>query len=174
MPKSKSQKEQIIKDLQDKLHKSKSMVFANFDGLKVADATELKRECRKEGMEYLVAKKTLFQRALKDSGLENVGPENLSGSLAVIMGYEDEVAPAKTVSKFAKTHEALKIIGGVLENKFVDVTVVSNLSKLPSKQELIARVVGSVRAPLSGLVNVLQGNLRGLVYVLNAVREKKQ
>ena len=172
MAKTRQQKEQALKDLIDKLKKAKSLVFVNFSDLKVKEIEELRKNCRVENVGYLVAKKTLMKRAFKDAGLD-IDPKSFDKEVATVFGFEDEVAPARIIQEFAKEHEALVAFGGVLESKFVDQAKVVELSKLPSKDELLAKVVGSIKAPVSGFVNVLAGNLRNLVYVLNAVKESK-
>jgi large subunit ribosomal protein L10 len=172
MAKSKQQKQEIIKNLIEKLKKAKSLVFVNFDGLTVKEVEELRAKFREENIDYLVIKKTLARLAFKEAGLD-VDPKSLEKGVAIAFGYDDEVAPARIIETFAKKHKALKSIGGVLENKFVDDAKIVELSKLPSKQELLAKVIGSINAPLSGFVNVLAGNLRGLVQVLNAIKESK-
>lgn len=173
MPKTRVQKEEFVKDLSDKLGKVKSVIFANFDHLKVLEITQLRKNFRAEGIDYVVAKKTLLKRSLEANGLNDVAVDKLPGSVATILSYTDEVAPARIVAGFAKDHEALKMVGGILEHHFVDQNAVIELSKLPSKEELLAKMVGSLASPLSGLVNVLQGNLRNFVYALLAVRDKK-
>lgn len=173
MAKSRKQKELTLGDLTEQLGKAKSVVFADVKGLTVKDATFLRNKARKENVGVLVAKKTLMRLAFKKAGYEGVDPGALQGSLVMVTGFDDEVAPAKLAAEFAKDHEALKIVAGVLERKLVDAASITALSKLPSKQELIAKAIGSIRAPLSGLVNVLSGNLRGLVNVLNAVKDRK-
>ena len=100
-------------------------------------------------------------------------PDSMDGSYAMACGLEDEVAPAKMLADFAKKHEALKILGGILEGKTVDKTAIGFLAKLPSKPELLAKLVGSLQSPISNMVNVLAGNLRGLVQVLNAYQKSK-
>lgn len=150
----------------------KSAVFADFKGLKVKDITELRRLCQGQKISYGVAKKTLIRIAAKNAGLD-FNPDSMDGSYAMACGLEDEVAPAKMLADFVKKHEALKILGGILEGKTVDKTAIGFLAKLPSKQELLAKLVGSLQSPISGLVNVLAGNLRGLVRVLNAYQKSK-
>ncbi len=172
MPKTRAQKEVAMQALVDTLKQSKSVVFANFQGLKVSESEELRRLCRKEGVEYLAAKKTLVARALKDAGIEG-NPKSFEGAVSVVFGIEDEVAPAQILAKFAKTHEAVKLFGGILEGSFIDSTKVTELSKLPSKQQLLGQLVGTLNAPISGFVNVLAGNLRGLVTVLGAIKDAK-
>jgi large subunit ribosomal protein L10 len=173
MAKSRKQKEATLGDLTAQLGKAKSVVFADVKGLNVKDATEFRNQARKEHIGVLVAKKTLLRLAFKEAGYAGVDPGALQGSLVMVTGYDDEVAPAKLAAEFAKEHEALKIVAGVLERKLVDAASITALSKLPSRQELIAKLVGTINAPLSGFVNVLAGNLRGLVNVMNAIKEKK-
>lgn len=178
MPKTKEQKEQIVEELVDKFSKMKSAVFAQFFGLKVKDTQELKKLCKEVGVEYQVVKKTLIRLALKKAGLEELMKQPFEGELAAAFSYEDEIAAAKTLHKFAKNHEALKLVGGILvispsEKKFLDAASIKDLAVLPSKIELLARLVGSIKAPVSGFVNVLSGNLRSLLYVLNAIKEDK-
>jgi len=173
MAKTKQRKESEVKVLADNLAAAKGVVFINFSGLKVKDATAVRNTCRKEGIDYIVAKKTLLKRAMKDAGLESVDVSGLGGEIAVVTSATDEVAPAKMIAKFAKDFEVLKFVAGILDKKLIDDKATINLSQLPSKLELLAKLVGTLQAPVSGFVNVLQGNLRGLVYVLKAVGEKK-
>lgn len=173
MAKTKLQKQVILRDLSAKIDKAKSMVFASFNALSVQENEELRNELRKDNNEYYVAKKTLLSMALKEKGQE-VDVDNFKGQIAVVFGYDDEVSPAKTLGKFIKSHEdKVEFMGGIMEGKFIQPAEVMELSKLPSKQELYARLVGSLNAPISGVVNVLAGNLRGLVQVLKAISEKQ-
>ena len=174
MSKTKIQKRDIVQGITDKINKSKSLVFVKFDKLGVVENEELRNELKKEGGEYLATKKTLLNISLKNSNLEEVDTKSFGGQVATIFGYEDEVAPAKIVEKFiAKNKEKIEFVGGFLENKFIAAEQVVVLAKLPSKQELYAKLVGSMNAPVSGFVNALAGNLRGLVGVLKAIEEKK-
>ncbi|MBU4216325.1 50S ribosomal protein L10 [Candidatus Parcubacteria bacterium] len=174
MPKSKLQKGEILRDLAAKVKKAKSVVFAEYNALTVKENEELRNNLKAENSEYYVSKKTLLEIAFKDMGVENLNIRDMAGKIAAIFGYEDEVAPAKIVAKFQKSREDKMIFaGGILENKFISAKEVVALSKLPSKQELYARLVGTMNAPVSGFVNVLAGNIRGFVTVLKAIEEKK-
>ncbi len=173
MAKSKEQKKEILEGLKDKIGKSKSIVFTKFDGLQVKENEELRNKLKEENSEYYVAKKTLLDLALKDSDTK-VDVQSFDGKIATVFGYEDEVAPAKIIDEFKKDREdKIEFLGGILEGKFLSPEEVTALAKLPSKQELYAKIVGSLNAPVSGFVNVLAGNLRNLVYVLKAIEEKK-
>ena len=99
--------------------------------------------------------------------------DNLSGSVGIALSYEDEVVPASIVSKFAKENTTLTIGGGILENKFILADMVKRLASLPSKEVMLAKLVGTMQAPISGFVGALRANLRNLVGVLNAIKEKK-
>lgn len=170
MPKTKAKKQTILKNLEDKLAQMKSAVFVNFSGIPVKEITKLRSKGRKENVSYTTAKKTLLKKALVSQGFAT---KTFSGEVAVLFGLEDEVAPSRLVSEFAKEHEKMKILGGILEGQFIEEDKIIALAKLPGRQELLSKLVGSMAAPLSGMVNVLQGNLRSLVYVLNAISQKK-
>lgn len=172
MSKTKVQKQAIVTELADKFRRMKSAVFTSIAGYTMPDADKLRAKGRKQGVDFVVTKKTLLLRALKDVGIEP--PEgSLQGSILTSIGFEDEVAPAKLIAELIKEKEAIKMIGGILEGKLVDAASVKQLAKLPGKQELLAKLVGSLNAPVSGFVNVLAGNLRAFVYALNAVKESK-
>ncbi len=171
MAKSKVQKQQTIESLVSEFKTAKSVVFMNFQGLKVKESEELRKLCRDQQVVYLASKKTLIQKALESAGV-SAQVRDFEGSLAVAFGQGDEVAPARVVADFAKKHEAVKVYGGVLEGSFIDGAKVMSLAKLPTKHQLLGQLVGTLNAPVSGFVNVLAGNLRGLVNVLNAVKDK--
>lgn len=168
MPKTKEQKKQEVEKLAQKLQDNKSVVFANYNGLKVKDTEALRAKCRENELDCGMAKKNLLKLALKNLGIEN--PE-LEGEVFALFG-NDEVLPAKTAAEFAKKHEALKIVAGVVDGKFAGREEMLALAKLPSREELLAKMVGSINAPVSGFANVLAGNLRNLVYVLNAIKSR--
>lgn len=169
---TKQQKKDIVKDLSQKAKGSKSIIFVDYKGLKVKDVTELKKQLREAGVEYVVSRKTLVDIALKEAGIE-ASVRGLEGQIAISFSKEDEVAAAKIIEKFAKTNENLKMLGGVLGVQVMSQEEVKALAKIPSKEELLAKLVGSLKSPVSGFVNVLGGNLRGLVQVLNAIKEQK-
>lgn len=174
MPKTRAQKEQTLGALTDKLGRMKGAVLVDYRGLKVKDAQKIREKSWVEAVDYEVIKKTLLKLALKGAGLEGVlEPKKLEGNIGMVVGYSDEVSTAKFAASASKEIEAFKILGGLFEGKFVSASQVKALASLPSRVELLARLVGSIQAPISGFVNVMAGNLRGLVQVLNAIKESK-
>lgn len=177
MPKTKEQKKEILRDLAEKIAKAKSVVFTKFNKLTVKENQDLRNELKKEAGEYYVAKKTLMDLVFKDSKVDGLDIKNFAGQIAAVFGYGDEVAPAKIIAGFKKKledKEKIEFIGGILEGKFIEAEKVKILANLPSRQELYAKIVGTINAPISGFVNALAGNLKNLVYVLKAVETKKQ
>lgn len=172
MPKTKQQKQAAMEMLSSGIRESKLVVFANFQGLKVSESEALRRECREQGIQYVASKKTLVHRALSDVGIVPAAA-SFDGAVAAVFGATDEIAPAKVIADFAKTHDVVRIFGGIFQGAFIDAGKVSILAALPSKEQLLAKMVGSLNAPVSGFVNVLAGNLRGLVNVLNGIKEQK-
>ncbi len=172
MPKTREQKKEIYQKAKLSVDNAKSLVFVGYHGLCVPKIQELRRELRSQEVEFQVIKKTIVKKVLDEAGIE-VDVKNLSEGIAVAYAMSDEVSVAKILAKFAKQNEALKIYGGVLENKFIDQNTVISLSKILSKPELYFKLVGSINSPISGFVNTLSGVLSGLVCVLNGIKEAK-
>lgn len=149
-------------------------MFANFKGVSVKDITKIRRELLKSGSSWQVLKKTLLNIALKDAGV-SVNARELDGQVGVAFS-SDEVTAAKVLVEFKKANKesTLEIVGGSLGNEALDVKAVKALAQLPSQDELRAKLVGTLQAPITGFVRALSGNLSGLVRVLGAVRDSKQ
>ncbi len=128
---------------------------------------------RESGVEYMVAKNTLLRRAAKDAGLEELNSV-LEGSTAVAISKRDYVAASKILCEFAKEHEFFKIKSGFIDDSVIDAKEIQNLAKLPSREVLVAQVLGGLNAPIAGFANVLAGTMRGLVVALNAIAQKQQ
>lgn len=169
MPFTKAQKQKVIEGLTQSLNNQKAVAFVDFQGLKVKDMVDLRQKLKKVGGQLKVAKKTLIKIALEKTGLKL--EKELEGELALVFAFEDPLSILKTVYTFSQTNESLKILAGVFEGKFIEKEEVIALAQLPSREELLARLVGSISSPISGFVNVLQGNIRGLVYVLSAINK---
>ncbi len=169
---TKEQKKQVVEEIKEKLKKCQVAILANNKGLNVAQATKLRNLMRESGNEYKVAKNTLTKIAADELGIEGLD-EYLVGPTTITFGYGDPASSAKILHKFARENKVLEIKVGVLEGSIIDVAKVKELADLPSREVLLGKVVGGFQAPIYGLVNVLQGNIRNLVYVLDAVRKQK-
>lgn len=170
---AKQQKVEFVEQLSTKLAESKGVVLVDYRGLTVKQDTELRKKFRDAGVEYLVVKNTLLNLAASDQGIEGLD-EFLSGPTAVAFGLADPVAPAKILKDFIKETKKMEIKAGILGTKVIDAKEVDALAELPSKDQLIAMLLRALQSPISGLVNCLQGNIRNLVYVLEAVRKQKE
>lgn len=170
MPLTREQKEQIVEELKQKIDKQKSITFINFKGLGVKDFTDLRKQLEEIGAEAKVAKKTLVNLAFEKSGIEM---KDYQGQLALVFGYEDKLRPFKVI--YEKSEETdLDIIGGYLDQEFIGKEEVERIAQLPSREELLGKFTRATAGPLSNLVNVLQGNIKGLVYALNAIQAEKR
>lgn len=169
---TKDQKKEIIEKLAKDIKNSKSVVFIDFKGLKVNDTRALKKDLRNSGASLRVAKKTLINLALEKAGVK-IDARLMEGQIALAASEADEVSPAKIIDGFSKKNKNIKILAGLLGSKIMKLEEIEALAKLPSKEELLAKLVGTLNAPISGFVNVLAGNLRGLAQVLKAVADKK-
>ncbi|MCX6808954.1 MAG: 50S ribosomal protein L10 [Candidatus Berkelbacteria bacterium] len=171
MAKTRELKSELIDSMNSKFDRAKSAVIVDYKGLKVKESEELRRLLRAKNVEFNVTKNTLVRIAMKKHGIE-FDESIFKKPVAIAFAMGDEVAPAKEIDLFAKKHEALEILGGILENKMIDAAMVKKLASLPSKDQMRAQFVGTIAAPLSGFVNVMAGNLRGLVQVLNAYKQE--
>src|SRR3989344_3614245 len=151
---SKQKKVSIVEDLQRALAKAQSLVFVNFHGLKVADATALRKSLRQQDISLTVAKKTLIQRALTKMGWTGEVPP-LEGEVALAYG-EDALAPAKGVYDFSqKVKDNLKIIGGVFEGKYVDAAMMLQVATIPGREQLYGKLVYLLNSPIQKIVMAL-------------------
>jgi large subunit ribosomal protein L10 len=167
-----AKKEATIEELRERIAGAKNLFFTNYAGLSVQEITKLRSELRKDGSTYGVVKNTLFKRAVGEdlaAQLEAI----LAGPTGVVFAGEDPVAPAKAIKTFSDQTKQVDVKAAFIEGKLVDAAQVRALAALPSKQELLAKLVGSLSSPMRGLVYVLSGNQSGLVRALNAIREKK-
>ncbi len=175
MPKEKTinQKREVVDGISQKMKAAKAIVFADYRGLTVEQDTELRSALRKAGVDYKVVKNTLTRFAANENGLEGLDTY-LNGPTAMASSESDPVAPAKVLSEYAKKYEKLELKVGVVEGRIIDIEGIKALAELPPREVLIARVLGGFNAPISGFVNVLNGNLRGLVVALKAIADQKE
>jgi len=172
MPKTRQVKGEVVSVLTDKLKNLKSGVFTDVGGLTVKKVEALRRNCWTEGVAVEVTKKTLLQKSFKDAGFD-VNVKAIHGEVALVSSTTDEIAPARILKKMSKDIKEIKILGGIFDHNFIDAIRVNQLADLPSKQELLGQLVYVMKSPISGLAQVLSGNMRGLVTVLGAIRDAK-
>jgi len=167
------EKEQIVAEVKETVRKANGMFFTDFSGLTVAQATELRREFFKAGVDYRVVKNTLIQKALEQvSGYDKVF-EKLVGPTGVAFAYDDPIAPAKIIQKFSEKHHKLSLKACVLEKQVYDGSKLKELAQLPSRKDLMAAIVGCVQAPVAGVPTVIAAVLRDVVSVIGEIEKKK-
>jgi large subunit ribosomal protein L10 len=168
---NREEKARVIEELAEKL-RGGSAVLVDYQGMDVARSTQLRARSREAGVEFVVAKNTLTRRAAGEAGVEDLS-EYLVGPTALAFS-EDPVASAKLMAEFADQVESFALKGGLLEGgRVLDEAEVVALSRLPGREQLLAQVVGGVSSPLTGLVNVLNNTVQGLVIALNQIAEQK-
>ena len=175
MAKTKLQKKEIIQDLEKSLKDQKAVVFIDFQGLNAQNFFILRDTLKESGCFLKVTKKTLLGLVFDSLKLTEIKKEvdNMKGELALVYGLNDEIIPSKIVHQFSEKNENLKILGGMVKNEnynFLTVQEVISLALLPSKQELYARLLFTLNAPVSNFTNVLRVNLRNFVYVLSKIK----
>jgi len=161
-----------IEELRERIAASPNLFLTDFAGLSVAETSRLRNELRKDGTTYAIVKNTLFSIAAGKEIAQQL-EEHLAGPTAVVFTGGDPVASAKALSTFATETKKLRIKAGFIEGKVVNAAEVNVLATLPPRIELLAKLVGTLANPMRGLVTVLSGNQRGLVRVLDQVREQK-
>jgi len=170
---NRSDKEAIVAEVVDKASRAAAMYFADFSGLTVGEATELRREFRKAGVEYRVVKNTLARKALEQVTGYDAVYDKLVGPTGIAFSYDDAIAPAKIIKKFSEKSGKLKLKVAVLEKQIFDGSQLDQLSKLPGRPELMSGVIGSIHAPISGIVGAIGALARDLVNVIDAIEKKK-
>jgi large subunit ribosomal protein L10 len=170
-----AKKEATIEELRQKINDAKHLFFTNYAGLSVEDITKLRNELRKDDgvATYGVVKNTLFSIAAGDELAAKL-ETYLAGPTAVVFAGEDPVGPAKALKTFGDANKPVEIKAAYIDGQIVDAAAVAVLASLPPKIELLAKLVGTLKSPLYGLVTVLSGNQSGLVRVLNSIREQKE
>lgn len=165
MPKTKSQKQVILQGLSNSLEKQHSILFVDYKGLKVKELLLLRKQLKELGAKLQVAKKTLLKKALQEKEID-VDLKGMEGQVAAVFAFKDAFSPIKSVAMFARTADKLKILGGYIEQRVRDANAMKEIATLPSKEELLGRLAGCIASPMSGFLNVMQGNIKGLMYIL--------
>lgn len=169
---TKAFKSQKIDEIKAKLEKAQVAIVTEYNGLSVEEITNLRRALQKDGGDYMVTKNTLAKIAVKGTDFE-VLTETLKGPIALAFGFEDQVSPAKAVAKFIKDTKKGVILGAAMDGKLLSAAEAEALAKLPSKEELIAKILGSINSPASGIANSVNAVMAQLTRAMAAVRDQK-
>lgn len=154
-------KEAKVAEIKEKLERAQGIVLSTYQGLNVEEDTQLRKALREAGVEYRVYKNTLVTLAAKELGIEGLD-QYLEGPVSIALGYDDPTAPARVLNEFAKTHKKLELKAGVVDGQLYGEAQIKEIASIPSKEVLIAKLLGSFRAPLSNLV-----------YLLDAIAKQK-
>ncbi|MCI8396045.1 MAG: 50S ribosomal protein L10 [Acutalibacter sp.] len=166
------QKQQQVAALKEAFEKANVGVLVNYSGITVEKDTKLRKQLREVGCVYKVVKNTLLSRAFKDAGIEGLD-ECLNGTTAIAYSENGYTEAPKILSDYAKDNENFQVKAGFIDGGAVDAKSIDALAKLPSKEVLLAQVLGGLNGPIQGFANVLNGTMRGLVIALNAIAEKQ-
>lgn len=158
--KNRQLKEAKVKEIKEKLEKAEAVILSSYQGLNVEEDTELRKKLREAGVEYKVYKNSLVTLAAKELGIDGI-VQFLEGPVSIAMAYDDPTAPARILNDFAKNHKKLELKAGIVQGAVYDQAKVQELATIPPKDVLIAKLLGSLKAPMSNLV-----------YLLNAIAEK--
>ena len=162
-----------IAEVKELLTNSKCTILVDYCGLTVAQDTKLRRAMRQAGVKYSVVKNTFLRIAAQEAGIEGLD-SFLEKNTAIASSPEGPVVVAKIITDFARENKVMTIKAGILDGKVISAEDIKALASLPSREVLLAKMLGSMMSPISGLANVLQGTIRNFVYVLDAVRKEKE
>jgi len=170
---SKKQKEQIVEGLVEKFKKASGFYFVDYMGMTVEDAIDIRRKMRDKGIDYKVAKNTLLRIAIEKVGGINLHDDDFKGPTAVVFGYDDSVAPSRIIKEQFDKKELPKLKAAWLEGEYFDGSKLKELASLPTKVDVMASIVGSLHAPISGIVGSINAVMRDVAYLVEEVAKKK-
>jgi large subunit ribosomal protein L10 len=171
MESKREKKKKIVESLKEKISKQKLMVFFDFSGIKTKDLFELRKELKKSESELKITKKSLAQIAFKNSGFE-IDLKKIKAQLALVFGFGDEILPAKIIYQFSQKNPNLKILGGIFQKEIVSPEKIFDLAKLPTREELLRKLLNSISAPISNFVFVLRGNIKNFIYLISRIKSE--
>lgn len=169
---TKEKKEEVLNELSKLFENAKSIVFAEYKGLSVKDMRNLRKRMQSSDVTYKVAKKTLIKLAAEQAGFKDIPDSILEGQVGAAFGMNDEIAAAKTLYEFSKTNEHIRLLGAFMEGRTLSQAEALELAKIPGKEELLAKLVGSLKSPISGFHGILASLLRNFVGVIGAYKDK--
>lgn len=162
LSKNRQLKEAKVQEIKEKLEKAQAIILADYQGLNVEEDTELRKQLREAGVEYKVYKNTLSILALKELGIESLN-EHLAGPISMAISYDDPTAPARILNNFAKEHKKIELKAGIVQGEFYDNNKIKELATIPSREVLLAKLLGSLKAPVSNFA-----------YLISAIKDKKE
>ncbi|MEK6375783.1 MAG: 50S ribosomal protein L10 [Acidobacteriota bacterium] len=171
--KTREEKSQEVSELSEQIGKASNAFLIDFKGITVPQVTELRKQVRQTNSGYVVVKNTLALIALKDSPIINMKGQ-FTGPTAIAFNSTDAVVLAKALTKFAKDVPAVRFKGALLDGQVLPASEIQNIASLPSREELVAKLLFMLQSPIRGLVTVLQANIRNLTVVLDQVRQQKE
>jgi len=171
--KTREQKAAEVSELTEQIGKASNAFLIDFKGITVPQVTELRKQVRQTNSGYVVVKNTLALIALKDSPIINM-KEQFTGPTAIAFNADDAVVLAKALTKFAKDVPAVQFKGALLNGQVVPASEIQNIANLPSREELVAKLLYLLQSPIRGLVTVLQANIRNLAVVLDQIAKQKE
>ncbi|SRR6056297_3527097 len=173
MAKTKEQKKQIIEELEKELKNASSVMFIDYYGLDVFSIEKFRNMARERDCRYLVAKKTLLKKAFENTDLEKIWIDKIKGGAGLVFGYDSPLEPARIIQEFRKEHEKMIPQGGIFEQEFIDADKIKELAEIPTYDELLTKLVLTIKAPVNNFVYALNGNVSNLVCALSNIRDKK-
>lgn len=156
MGKNREAKEAKVQEIKQKMEKAQGIIFSKYQGLTVEEDTELRKNLREAGVEYKVYKNKLSALAAKQLGYDKA-EQVLEGPISIAFGYEDPTAPARIINDYSKDHKVLELRGGIVSGEFFDENKIKELATIPPREVLIAKLLGSFKAPVSNFVYLLDG-----------------
>lgn len=172
MAASKAKKQEMLNEVQELFTNGKSFFFADFRGLAVSEVSAIRKELRANDVGYKVAKKTLIRKAAGEHGYKEIPREVMEGSVAMTVSYGDPIAPARLLKKLKKTYEKLELLGGLFEGQILSSGEAAQYAALPSKEELLAKLVYMMKSPIQGFHGSLNGLLAKFVRTVDAVAKR--
>ena len=169
---TKAFKSEKISQIREKIEKAKVAIVTDYKGLSVEEITKLRRLIQKEDGDYMVTKNTLAKLAVKGTDYE-VLTDAFTGPVAIAFGFEDQVAPAKALSKFIKESKKGEILAAAMDGQLLSANEAKALANIPSKQEIYAKMLGCINSPASGIANSVNAVMSSLTRAVAAVRDKK-
>lgn len=170
MATTRQKKEETLQELKDKLAKAKSVAFGQYAGLSVLQLSEMRKKMREADVEFKVAKRTLFKLAAKAHGFE-LPDDMMEGTVGAAFSYEDGIAGPRIIKKMGKEFGHLKLMGGIMDGQVMTISQMRGIADLPSKEELMAKFVGLMRAPLQNFYGVIQSPLSSFLRGVQAYSE---